>query len=149
MLNLAGLTLVTPPIWTILCSVRIVITAVIYKFVLKRDITVLQFIGAVLILVSIIFAKLGINNKLYKLTRPTVQQCQTLRFDFSWQQVVRRLKYVFGSNWSSRNANLCIFVRFKFVQSSQSSTFNELTQISRLLLAHLYQRTPENSESEN
>ena len=56
---LAGLTLVTPPIWTILCSVRCVITVVLYKLVLKRDVTFIQFIGAILIVASIFFAKLG------------------------------------------------------------------------------------------
>ena len=55
----AGLTLVTPPIWTILCSVRIVITVVLYKLVLKRDVTFIQFFGATLIVASIFFAKLG------------------------------------------------------------------------------------------
>ena len=49
----------TPPIWTILCSVRIVITVVLYKLVLKRDVTFIQFFGATLIVASIFFAKLG------------------------------------------------------------------------------------------
>ena len=55
----AGLILVPPPIWVILCSVRTVVTTALYKFVLKRDITALQFIGAALIVASIIVAKLG------------------------------------------------------------------------------------------
>ena len=49
----------TPPIWTILCSVRTVITVIIYKLVLKRDVTIIQFIGAIFLVTSIIFAKLG------------------------------------------------------------------------------------------
>ena len=48
-----------PPIWVILCSVRTVVTTALYKFVLKRDVTPLQFIGAALIVASIIVAKLG------------------------------------------------------------------------------------------
>ena len=46
---LAGLILVPPPIWVILCSFRTVVTASMYKFVLKRDISLLQFAGALLI----------------------------------------------------------------------------------------------------
>ena len=56
---LAGLILVPPPIWVILCSFRTVVTASMYKFVLKRDISLLQFTGALLIVVSIVVAKLG------------------------------------------------------------------------------------------
>merc|ERR1740137_313824 len=56
---LAGLILVPPPIWVILCSFRTVVTASMYKFVLKRDISLLQFAGALLIVVSIVVAKLG------------------------------------------------------------------------------------------
>ena len=56
---LAGLILVPPPIWVILCSFRTVVTASIYKFVLKRDISLLQFVGALLIVISIVVAKLG------------------------------------------------------------------------------------------
>ena len=55
----AGLILVPPPIWVILCSVRTVVTTALYKFVLRRDVTILQFIGAGLIVASIIVAKLG------------------------------------------------------------------------------------------
>eukprot|EP00092_Neocalanus_flemingeri_P017436 GFUD01018861.1.p1 GENE.GFUD01018861.1~~GFUD01018861.1.p1 ORF type:complete len:378 (-),score=110.75 GFUD01018861.1:36-1169(-) len=55
----AGLILVPPPIWIILCSFRTVVTATIYKFVLKRDISVFQYIGALCIVASIIVAKLG------------------------------------------------------------------------------------------
>jgi len=53
----AGLTLVPPPIWLMLCSIRTVVTATIYKFVLKRHITLLQFVGAALIVISIAIAK--------------------------------------------------------------------------------------------
>jgi len=52
-----GLTLVPPPIWLMLCSIRTVVTATIYKFVLKRHITLLQFLGAALIVISIAIAK--------------------------------------------------------------------------------------------
>jgi drug/metabolite transporter (DMT)-like permease len=56
---LAGLILVPPPIWVILCSFRTVVTASMYKFVLKRDISLLQFTGALIIVASIVVAKLG------------------------------------------------------------------------------------------
>jgi len=56
---LAGLILVPPPIWVILCSFRTVVTTCLYKFILKRDVTKLQFIGAFLIVMSIVVAKLG------------------------------------------------------------------------------------------
>lgn len=56
---LAGLLLVPPPIWVILCSVRSVVTTLVYKFVLKREVTTLQFIGSSLMVTSIIIAKLG------------------------------------------------------------------------------------------
>merc|ERR1712018_290661 len=53
----AGLTLVPPPIWLILCSIRTVVTASIYKFVLRRHISNLQFVGVILIVISIGVAK--------------------------------------------------------------------------------------------
>jgi len=56
---LAGLILVPPPIWVILCSFRTVVTTFIYKFILKRDVTTLQFVGSFLIVLSIVVAKLG------------------------------------------------------------------------------------------
>jgi len=55
----AGLTLVTPPIWIILCSFKTVVTATLYKFFLKREITMLQFVGTLCIVLSIVVAKLG------------------------------------------------------------------------------------------
>jgi len=55
---LVGLTMVPPPIWLILCSVRTAITASVYKFILKRDLTKWQFFGAFLIVSSIIVTKL-------------------------------------------------------------------------------------------
>ena len=55
----AGLILVPPPIWVILCSFRTVVTTFIYKFILKRDVTTLQFVGSFLIVLSIVVAKLG------------------------------------------------------------------------------------------
>ena len=57
----AGLILVPPPIWVILCSFRTVVTTFIYKFILKRDVTTLQFVGSFLIVLSIVVAKLGIK----------------------------------------------------------------------------------------
>ena len=56
---LAGLLLVPPPIWVILCSFRTVVTAFIYKFILKRDVSNLQLLGSFLIMGSIVVAKLG------------------------------------------------------------------------------------------
>ena len=56
---IAGLILVPPPIWIILCSTRTVFTTVVYKFVLKRNVTMLQFFGSGLIVASIIIAKIG------------------------------------------------------------------------------------------
>ena len=58
----AGLILVPPPIWVILCSFRTVVTTFIYKFILKRDVTTLQFVGSFLIVLSIVVAKLGISS---------------------------------------------------------------------------------------
>jgi len=55
----AGLTIVTPPIWLILCSFRTVVTATLYKFILKREITKMQFVGTLCIVFSIVVAKLG------------------------------------------------------------------------------------------
>ena len=71
---LVGLTLVTPPIWIILCSVRTFITANVYKvyfiinytilysiflqYVLNRNISITQYVGALCIVASIIIAKL-------------------------------------------------------------------------------------------
>jgi len=56
---LAGLILVPPPIWIILGSFRTVVTTCVYKFLLKREVTPLQFTGAVMIVMSIVLAKLG------------------------------------------------------------------------------------------
>jgi len=58
-LYLFGLTLVPPPIWIILGSFRTVVTASIYKFVLGRPVSISQFVGAFLIVTSIVVAKLG------------------------------------------------------------------------------------------
>ena len=55
----AGLILVPPPIWVILCSFRTVVTTFLYKFILKREVTNLQFLGSYLIVLSIVVAKLG------------------------------------------------------------------------------------------
>jgi len=55
----AGLILVPPPIWLILTSFRTVVTASIYKFILKREITPMQFVGALCIVLSIVVAKIG------------------------------------------------------------------------------------------
>jgi len=56
-LYLLGLTMVAPPVWNILISVRTVITACVYKFVLKRPITRRQMFGAFLIVISLTIAK--------------------------------------------------------------------------------------------
>ena len=56
---LAGLILVPPPIWVILCSSRTIITACLYKFILGRDVTNVQLLGTLLIVGSIVCAKLG------------------------------------------------------------------------------------------
>lgn len=56
---LAGLILVPPPIWVILCSFRTVVTTCLYKFILKRDVTTVQFLGSFFIVLSIVVAKLG------------------------------------------------------------------------------------------
>ena len=60
---LAGLILVPPPIWIILCSFRTVVTACLYKFILKRDVSNLQILGSFLIVGSIVMAKVGKNRK--------------------------------------------------------------------------------------
>merc|ERR1712192_64571 len=55
----AGLMLVPPPIWIILGSFRTVVTASLYKFILKREVSALQFLGALFIVASIVVAKVG------------------------------------------------------------------------------------------
>jgi len=52
-----GLTFVTPPIWIILCSFRTALTALVYRFYLKQNISKLQFAGVLCIVSSIIVAK--------------------------------------------------------------------------------------------
>ena len=54
-----GLMLVSPPVWNILISFRTVLTATLYKFILKRQVSRLQYVGALLIFASIVVAKLG------------------------------------------------------------------------------------------
>ena len=61
---LAALLLVPPPILIILCSFRTVVTAFIYKFCLRRDVSYLQFLGSFVIMGSIVVAKLGTEKKL-------------------------------------------------------------------------------------
>ena len=51
--------LVPPPIWIILCSFRTFVTTLLYKFVLRREVTNIQFLGSTLIVMSIVCAKLG------------------------------------------------------------------------------------------
>ena len=70
---LVGLTMVTPPIWMILCSIRTFFTANVYKvseeklhylyphiekFILNRNISAIQYVGSLCIVASIIIAKL-------------------------------------------------------------------------------------------
>ena len=52
-----GITLVPVPIWIILTSFRTVFSAFLYKFILKRDVTLVQMVGVFLIVPSIIVAK--------------------------------------------------------------------------------------------
>jgi hypothetical protein len=54
---LVALTMVTPPIWVILCSMRTVITVAMYKFAMKRPVSGAQFVGAFFIVLSIGVAK--------------------------------------------------------------------------------------------
>ena len=56
---LAGLILVSPPVWTILCSFRTVVTVCVYKFIMKKNVTNIQFLGSILIVGGIVCAKLG------------------------------------------------------------------------------------------
>ena len=53
-----GLTLVAPPIWLILVSMKTFVSAVTYKFVLRRPITDAQLGGSLLMVVSVAVAKL-------------------------------------------------------------------------------------------
>ena len=69
---LAGLILVPPPIWIILCSFRTIVTACIYKFILRRDVSRLQFLGSFLIMGSIVVAKLGKHFKHYYCCFPLI-----------------------------------------------------------------------------
>ena len=54
---LYAITLVSPPIWGILVSCRTVLTACVYKFILRRQISGLQFLGCSLIVASLVIAK--------------------------------------------------------------------------------------------
>ncbi|XP_040567230.1 uncharacterized protein [Lepeophtheirus salmonis] len=54
---LYGLTLVPPPIWLILCSMRTLVTALIYRVFLKRTISTLQYLGIGGIVSSLVIAK--------------------------------------------------------------------------------------------
>jgi len=61
--------MVPTPIWMILINFRTVVTACSYKFILKRNVTKLQFLGVFLIVLSIGVTKLtditatdGVNN---------------------------------------------------------------------------------------
>ena len=53
-----GLTLVAPPIWLILVSMKTFVSAVTYKFVLRRPITDAQIGGSLLMVLSVAVAKL-------------------------------------------------------------------------------------------
>ena len=70
---LAGLLLVPPPIWIILGSFRTLVTAFIYKFILRRDVSNLQLFGSFLIMGSIVTAKLGTENPVSKSFYPSLQ----------------------------------------------------------------------------
>ena len=56
---LAGLILVPPPVWMILCSFRTMVTICVYKFFLRREVTNIQILGSFLIVGGIVCAKLG------------------------------------------------------------------------------------------
>ena len=56
---LARLILVPPPVWTILCSFRKVVTVCVYRFLLKKKVTNSQFLGSFLIVGGIVCVKLG------------------------------------------------------------------------------------------
>jgi len=58
-LYLYALTLIAPPVWIILMSMRTVVTTLSYKFILGRGTTGLQFGGAALMVLSILLAKAG------------------------------------------------------------------------------------------
>jgi len=58
-LYMYALTMIAPPIWVILVSMRTVITTLSYKFILGRNTTRLQFGGAALMVLSILLAKAG------------------------------------------------------------------------------------------
>nr|ACO15724.1 ZK370.7 [Caligus clemensi] len=53
-----GLTLVPPPIWLILCSMRTLVTAFIYRAFLKRQLTHWQYVGIGCIVSSLMIAKI-------------------------------------------------------------------------------------------
>jgi len=55
---LAAILLVPPPIWQILCSIRAIFSVIIYKILLKREVTKTQFLGSFLIVFSIFLTKL-------------------------------------------------------------------------------------------
>ena len=94
-----------PPIWVILCSVRTVVTTALYKFVLRRDVTALQFIGASLIVASIIVAKLGGRNQKCHLTH----YGQVIRILFKFFQCIILQKSKNLSNISKFFHKLYIF----------------------------------------
>lgn len=71
---LAALLLVPPPILIILCSFRTVVTAFIYKFILKRDVSSIQFLGSFLIMGSIVVAKLGTGKVFENCIIPSLQE---------------------------------------------------------------------------
>ena len=53
-----GLTLVAPPIWLILVSMKTFVSAVTYKFILRRQVTNVQLGGSMLMVLSVAIAKL-------------------------------------------------------------------------------------------
>ena len=58
-LYLYALTMIAPPIWVILMSMRTIITTLSYKFIFGRGTTGLQLCGAALMVLSILLAKAG------------------------------------------------------------------------------------------
>ena len=47
----------TPPIWNILCQMRVIFTAIVYKFVFKKSFTSLQWVAMILLMTVIVMAK--------------------------------------------------------------------------------------------
>ena len=47
----------TPPVWNILCQLRVVFTALVYRFFFKRTFSLIQWVGLCLLITAIVLAK--------------------------------------------------------------------------------------------